>query len=309
MHFLARKGLILITSLFAVITLTFFLMHTLPGDPFMQDQAIPEEVHQALQRHYGLDQPLVVQFGQYLNALFHFDLGLSFKYPGRTVNQMIADGFPVTFTLGLEALFLAVSGGILFGALAALYHTHWQDRAIFLLTVLGISIPSFLLATLLQYFLAMQLDIFPVARWGSLAHSIMPAITLAAFPLAYITRLTRTHMIEVLQQDYITTARSKGLSPFQIIFKHAARNALIPVIAYLGPLMASIFTGSFVIEKIFGIPGIGQWFVNSISNRDYPVIMGMTIFYSALLMGGMWLADIVYTLFDPRIRWETAYDE
>ena len=300
-YFLKKLG-ILSLSLFVVATLTFFLMHMIPGDPFAQEKAIPEEILQAMKTHYGLDKPLIVQYFDYMQKLCHFDLGPSFKYEGRTVNEIIGEGFPVSLCLGLEALFLAVFLGILFGSFSAWKQGSWQDKATMSLAVLGLSIPSFLLATFLQYLLAMKLDILPVARWGSFSQSILPALSLAALPTAFIARLFRASMIEVLHQDYIQTAKSKGLSSLSIFYKHVLRNALLPVASYIGPLTASILTGSFAIEKIFGIPGLGQWFVLSITNRDYTVIMGTTLFYSAILMSCVFLIDLLYCWIDPRIK-------
>jgi oligopeptide transport system permease protein len=308
--YLAKKAVILILSLFTVATLTFFLMVSIPGDPFIQEKAVPEEILKAMYKHYGLDQPLYVQYGRYLKGLITWDLGPSFKYEGRTVSEIIEEGFPVSAILGLEALALSLIGGITVGAIAAFNHLRLKDHLMMSLAVLGISVPSFLLASFLQYFLAMQLDLLPVARWGSFAQTIMPAISLAAFPLAYIARLTRSNMIEVMNQDYILTAKSKGLSSFQILSRHILRNALLPVVTYLGPLTAAILTGSFAVEKIFGIPGLGQWFVMSITNRDYTVIMGTTMFWSALLLFMVFISDLLYCLIDPRIKLinrESAY--
>lgn len=307
--YLIKKGAILLASLFIVTTLTFFLMHAIPGDPFVQERAIPEEILKAMHKHYGLDQPLYIQFGKYLKGILSFEFGPSFKYEGRTVNDIISDGFPVSFYLGMEALCIAVFGGIFLGSIASLNHLRWHDHLTMALAVVGISVPSFILASFLQYFLAMKLDLLPVARWGDFSQSIMPAISLAALPMAFIARLTRSNMIEVMQQDYIQTAKSKGLNSFQIIFRHVTRNALLPVITYLGPLTAAILTGSFAIEKIFGIPGLGQWFVTSITNRDYTVIMGTTIFYSAILMLCVFLVDLLYCLIDPRIQIRKEIDE
>lgn len=298
---LLKKGGILLISLFLITTLTFFLMHAIPGDPFIQDRAIPEEILQALHKHYGLDKPLLTQYVQYLKEVVHGNLGPSFKYEGRTVNEIIKEGFPVSFCLGIESLFIAVLGGATIGSIAALYHMKPQDYLLMILAVIGISVPSFILATFLQYFFSMKLDIFPVARWGTFSHTILPALSLSALPLAFIARLTRANMVEVMQQDYIQTARAKGLNSFQILFCHALRNAFLPVVTYLGSLTAAVFTGSFAIEKIFGIPGLGQWFVLSITNRDYTVIMGMTIFYSTLLLGSVFIVDLLYCLIDPRI--------
>lgn len=306
--YLLKKGSILLFSLFVVATMTFFLMHAIPGDPFTQDRAIPEEILQAMYKHYGLDQPLIVQYGKYLKGLITLDLGPSFKYQGRTVNDIIREGFPVSLALGMEALFFAVISGITLGAIASFKHLRWQDHLTMVVAVLGISVPSFILATFLQYLFAMKLDLLPVARWGTFSQTILPALSLAALPMAFIARLTRANMIEVMQQDYIQTAKSKGLNSFQILWRHVLRNALLPVITYLGPLTAAVLTGSFAVEKIFGIPGLGQWFVMCITNRDYTVIMGTTVFYSAILMLAVFLVDILYCFLDPRIKFskETA---
>lgn len=301
-NFLFKKACILFVSLFLVATLTFFLMHAIPGDPFVQERAVPEEILKAMHKHYGLDQPLYIQYGKYLKGLFTLDLGPSFKYQGRTVNDIISEGFPISLTLGMEALFIALAAGITLGTIAALKHQRWQDHLAMLLGVIGISVPSFILATFLQYIFAMKLDLLPVARWGTFSQSLLPALSLAALPMAFIARLTRANMIEVLEQEFIQTAKSKGLSSFQIIWRHVLRNALLPVVTYLGPLSAAVVTGSFAVEKIFGIPGLGQWFVLCITNRDYTVIMGTTIFYSALLMFAVFLVDVLYCFIDPRIK-------
>ncbi len=299
---LLKKLVILAASLFAVVTLTFILTHSIPGDPFSDEETIPEEILKALHHYYGLDQPLHVQFGQYLANLLKGDLGISFKYQGRTANEVIGEGFPISLTLGLEALFIAIGTGVMLGSFAAFKRGKWQDQGAMLLAVIWISVPSFILATLLQYLFAMQFDWFPVARWGTFAQSVLPALSLAALPTAMIARLTRSSMVEVLQQDYILTAKSKGLNSFQMITRHALRNALLPVVTYLGPLTANVLTGSFVVEKIFGIPGLGQWFVMSVANRDYTLIMSLTIFYSAFLMVCVFIVDVVYSLLDPRIK-------
>ena len=302
--FLLKKSLILLISLFLITTITFFLMHSIPGDPFIQDKAIPEEILQSLHKHYGLDQPLTVQYFKFLRGILTGNLGPSFKYEGRMITDIIADGFPISFTLGMEALFISLACGITLGTFAALYRSKWQDHFSMILAVLWISIPSFLLATMLQYIFSMRLSLLPVARWGTFAHTILPALSLAALPTAVIARLTRANMAEVLGQDFVLTARSKGLSPGRVILRHVLRNSLLPILTYLGPLTVAILTGSFAVEKIFGIPGLGQWFVNSIMNRDYTVIMGVTLFYSALLIFWVFIIDFLYTLVDPRIRHE-----
>ena len=302
LKYLLKKLVILSASLLAVVLITFFLMHSIPGDPFTNEEAIPEEILTALNHHYGLDQPLHVQFGKYLANLLKGDLGPSFKYQGRTANEIISGSFPISITLGLEALLLSIGFGVALGSFAAFKRGDWQEQLTMLIAVLGISVPSFILATLLQYVFAMQLDWLPVARWGSFAQTILPALSIAALPTAIIARLTKSSMVEVLQQDYILTARSKGLKPFKVFFKHALRNALLPVVTYLGPLAANVLTGSIVIEKIFGIPGLGQWFVMSVSNRDYTIITSLTIFYSAVLMICVFIVDFVYSFLDPRIK-------
>ena len=301
-QFLLKKIIILLVSLFMVATLTFALMQMIPGDPFTQEKAVPEEILKAMYRHYGLDQPWYVQYWRYMKGLVTFDLGPSFKYQGRTVSEIIREGFPVSLTLGLEALLLSIFSGISLGCIAALKHAKWQDHFTMVFAVLGISVPSFILATFLQYFFAMKLDLLPVARWGTFDHSILPAIALAALPTAFIARLTRSNMVEIMQQDYVQTAQSKGLNSFQIVLHHCLRNALLPIVTYLGPLTTAILTGSFAVEKIFGIPGLGQWFVMSITNRDYTVIMGTTVFYSAILMLSVFLVDVLYCFIDPRIQ-------
>lgn len=301
-RFLSKKILILILSLFMVATLTFTLMQMIPGDPFTQEKAVPEEILKAMFHHYGLDQPWHVQYLKYMKGLITWDLGPSFKYQGRTVTEIIKEGFPVSMTLGLEALLLSIFCGVGLGCIASLKHLKWQDHFTMVIAVLGISVPSFILATFLQYLISMKLDLLPVARWGSFEHSILPAIALSALPMAFIARLTRSNMVEIMQQDYIQTAKSKGLNSFQIVTKHALRNALLPIVTYLGPLTTAILTGSFAVEKIFGIPGLGQWFVMSITNRDYTVIMGTTIFYSTILMVSVFLVDVLYCFIDPRIQ-------
>jgi len=300
--YITRKLAILFLSLFLIATLTFFLMKSIPGNPFLQEQAIPEEIMKSMFSHYGLDQPLYIQYVRYMKGLLTFDLGPSFKYENRSVNEIISNGFPVSASLGIESLFLSVVFGLFLGSIAAIFHSKWQDRSCMILAVLGISIPNFVLATFLQYLFAIKWNLLPVARWGTFQQSILPAISLAALPTAFIARLTRSSMIEVLQQDYIQTAIVKGLHPLKVFFRHVLKNSLLPVITYIGPLGATILTGSFVVEKIFGIPGLGGWFISSITNRDYTVIMGVTIFYSTFLLIFVFCIDLMYPFFDPRIR-------
>jgi oligopeptide transport system permease protein len=300
--YIGKRLLYMLLSLFVIITATFFLMRAAPGGPFTGEKKLPPEIEKNLNAYYGLDQPWYMQYFDYLVSIAQWDFGPSFKYKGQTVNDLISDGFPVSFVLGMEAIFLALAVGVFLGVIAALRHNKWPDYAAMVFAVLGISVPSFIMATFLQYVFAIKLGIFPVARWESFMHSILPAVALASTPTAFIARLTRSSMLEVLSNDYIRTAKAKGLSQQAIIFKHTLRNALMPVVSYMGPLSAGILTGSFIIEKIFGIPGLGSHFVLSISNRDYTVIMGVTVFYSILLLVSVFLVDIIYGLIDPRIK-------
>jgi oligopeptide transport system permease protein len=289
-------------ALWVIITITFFLMKAIPGDPFTQEKALPKEILQSLYEHYKLNDPWYIQYGNYLKGILTWNLGPSFKYKARTVNDIINTGFPISAILGLEAMLLAISCGIILGTIAALKQNQWQDYLCMVVAVIGISVPSFIMAAFLQYLLSIKLDLLPVARWGTFKQSIMPALALAALPTAFIARLTRANMVEVLSMDYIKTARSKGLSDLTVLIRHGMRNALLPVITYLGMLTANILTGSFIIEKIFGIPGLGQWFINSITNRDYTVIMGVTVFYSFILLSAIFIVDIAYSWIDPRIK-------
>lgn len=300
--FLTKRILILCFSLFLVASVTFFLMHNIPGDPFTQDAVIPEEILASMRKFYGLDDPWYVQYGRYLKNILTWNLGPSFKYEARTVNEIIAEGFPASLQLGLQAISVSMVLGILLGSFSALKKSRWQDRFFLILIAVGTSIPSFILATLFQFIFAMKLEWFPVARWGSFAQTILPTLALSAFPTAFIAKMLRTTMGEVLEQDYILTAKVKGLSSFHILFKHVIRNAILPIITYLGPLTASVITGSFIVEKIFAIPGLGGWFVSSVINRDYTAIMGVTIFYSSLLMICVLIVDVLYSLIDPRIE-------
>ncbi len=289
-------------SLFLIVSATFFLMRAAPGGPFSAEKKLPPEIEANLNEFYGFDQPLYVQYFDYLKSVATLDFGPSFKYKGQTVNDLISNGFPVSFMLGMEAILLALAFGVLLGVISALKHNKWQDYTAMIIAVLGISVPSFIMATALQYMFAMKLELFPVARWESWAHTFLPALALASTPMAFIARLTRSSMLEVLNNDYIRTAKAKGLSKPVITVKHAMRNAMLPVVSYIGPLTAGILTGSFVIEKIFGIPGLGLHFVTSITNRDYTVIMGVTVFYSILLLASVLIVDILYGLIDPRIK-------
>jgi len=289
-------------SLFILISLTFLLMKTMPGDPFSQEQSLTSEGHQALLKHHGLDLSYFNQYKKYIGAIFKGDLGTSLIYHNRTVNQLISESFPTSAYLGLQALLLASSLSLLIGLLTALKPNSWGDQLIQVGMALGISIPSFILATILQYLFSVKWHLLPLARWGTFSHTILPTLTLAALPAAFMTRLIRNNLLQVLQMDYIKTARAKGLHPFTILWKHALRNALLPVLSYLGPLVSVLLIGSFIVETIYSIPGLGQWYVKSVTNRDYPMIMGLTLFYSLVLMTLTFLVDIASGFLDPRMR-------
>lgn len=301
-RYLIKKALILLISLWCVVTGTFFLMHAIPGDPFIGERVIPQEVLKSLYAYFGLDQPLYIQYLKYLKGLLHGELGPSIVYQGRSVNQFIAEGFPISAQLGLQALLIAIPSGIFLGTWAAMKRGQWQDSTAMIISTIGVSVPNFVLSSLLQFLFCIKLHLLPVARWGDFEHTILPTLALAALPTAFIARLTRSNMVEVLQQDYIRTALAKGLPLFQISLRHGLRNAILPVITYLGPVTTQILTGSFMIEKIFAIPGLGQWMIHSINGRDYPMIMGLTVFFSGFLMITMFIVDLLYTLLDPRIR-------
>lgn len=303
LNVILRKFLYLILSIFTVMTLTFFLMKWIPGDPFQQEQALPTEIYQALRSHYGLNDSLFVQYIHYIQQLVFFDFGPSLIYKGQSVTKIIIDTFPISAVLGTTALLIAVPSGLLLGMIAAVRQNRWQDSLVASIAVIGVSVPSFVIATLLQYLFAIKLELLPIARWGSFSHIILPALSLAALPTAFIARMTRTKMIEEMKQGYVTTARSKGLSETTVVFSHVLRNILVPVLSYLGPLAASILTGSFIIEKIYGIPGLGYWFVTSVSNRDYPLIMGVTIFYCVILLLITFTVDMLTLYLDPRLAY------
>jgi dipeptide transport system permease protein len=302
LKYIAKRLLIMVLTLWVIVTLTFILMVTIPGSPLNSERNTNETVQANLEAHYNLDEPYYVQYFLYIKSIVTFDFGPSIKQPNQTVNELLGRGFPISFELGIITIVVALLSGIILGILAALRHNGIIDYLAISLAVLGISIPNFVLATLLIQKLAVDWNILPPATWSSPAHMILPVIALATGPMAIIARLTRSTMLEVLTQDYIKMARAKGLSPWKIVLKHALRNALMPVVTIMGTLLAGILTGTFVIEKIFAIPGMGRYFVESINQRDYPVIMGTTVFYSGFLIFMLFLVDIIYGILDPRIK-------
>ncbi|KJD44970.1 MULTISPECIES: ABC transporter permease [Paenibacillus] len=302
MYILKRLFTMLVT-LWIIVTLTFIIMHIIPGDPFSNDsKTIPEAVLQNMRARYNLDKPLAVQYVLYLKNLLVLDMGPSIQSKTTDVNMLIARGFPPSALLGIQSIVVAIIAGIALGTLAALHHNRPLDYISMFIAIVGISVPSFILAPLLIKYVAVKWHLLPVASWGTWQHTVLPSLALAVSPLAVIARFMRTSMLEVMHQEYIRTAKAKGLSSWAVVIRHGLRNALIPVLSFIGPLFASVITGTFVVEKIFAIPGIGKYFVDSIFNRDYPVIMGTTIFYSAILVVTLFLIDISYRLVDPRIK-------
>lgn len=300
--YIIKRVAISLITIWAIITITFILMHSVPGNPFRSESKMPPGVYENLLKKYGLDKPLHEQYVIYLKRLLKGDFGESMKSRVETVNDMIKRGFPVSAYLGLQALIIALCFGPALGAMAALNQNRWPDYLSMIIAILGISVPSFILGTVFIQFLARNISWLPIAGWGTFKHTILPSSALAMMPLAYIARLMRSSMLEVLGQDYIKTAKSKGISKGAVILKHAVRNAILPIISVLGTLVSNLLVGSFVVEKIFGIPGLGMAFVSSISNRDYTLIMGTTIFYAIILILMLLFVDIAYIFVDPRIK-------
>ena len=301
--FIIKRVLSTILTLFIIATITFFLMNMIPGGPFNTERASAKTV-EMMEAKYGLDKPLIEQYWMYLKRLVRLDLGDSYKRTGFTVNQILAEKFPVSASIGIVAILIAVLIGVPVGTLAAFKQNKPLDRVVMFIANLGIAVPNFVMATTLLFFFGVKLGWLPTLGLKSWKHFIMPALGLAFNPMCYISRLMRSSMLDVLRQDYIKTARAKGLSEKLVLFKHALRNAILPVVTYLGPLTAGILTGGFVIEQIFTIPGMGKFFVESINNRDYPLIMGVTLFYSALLVLMNLIVDLLYGIIDRRIKYE-----
>lgn len=300
--YIIKRFVMMILTLWIVITATFFLMRAIPGGPFSFDRVLPPSVEAALNAKYNLDKPLMAQYFDYLGGIVRFDFGPSYVYFGQTINDMIADGWPPSATLGLSATVLIIVVGLPLGIWAALRSNKLADRIIMVVSTIGVVVPSFVLATFLLYFFAVRLQILPTFGIDSWKGYILPTICLAVGSICGTARLTRSSMLDALSQDYVRTAQSKGLSPFRIIFAHVLRNSLIPVVTSLGMTFAALLTGTFAIEKIFAVPGLGRYFVDSIMNRDYTTVMGLTILSSAIMIVAGFLIDIVYVILDPRIK-------
>jgi len=301
-NYYVRRILSAVFTLFLVASITFFLMKAIPGGPFTREKPLPDEIIAMLEAKYNLDAPWYEQYFNYMKGLVTFNMGPSFQILGYTVNDLIASGLPYSAKVGGFATLLIIIVGVPVGILSALKQNKPVDYFVMFMATLGVTVPSFVVATLIIYFFAVQWGILPSNGVETWTGYIGPVIALSGYSLSFVARLTRSSMLEVLRQDYVRTARANGLSELSVIGKHALKNALIPVVTYIGPMVAAILTGSFVIERIFAVPGIGRYFVISVGNRDYTVIMGMTFFYAALYIVMVFLVDIVYSFIDPRIK-------
>lgn len=301
LKYVLKKVGIAILTVFVLATITFFLVKLLPGDPFLNDK-VPQKVQDLQRAYYGLDKPVVEQYFVYMNNLLHGDLGTSLKKVGRSVGDIIRDSFPVSASLGLTSFLLSQMIGILFGILCAQFKDKLPDYILMIVAILGIALPSMVLGPILRHYFGVKLMWLPVAGWGSFKQTILPVIVLAMSGVAGSTRSMRASMLAVTTQDYIKTARAKGLSPIKVVLRHQLKNSLVPIISNLGVALASVMMGSFVVESIFLIPGLGKYFVDCVTTLDYPLVMGLTIFYGTFLVTANLLIDILYGLLDPRIR-------
>ncbi|MEZ3470149.1 MAG: ABC transporter permease [Schaedlerella sp.] len=302
LKYIAKRIGLAIVTIWAVATITFFLMNMVPGGPFLSEKAISPQATAALEAKYGLDKPLFQQYLTYIGDALHGDLGDSLKQRGRTVADIILTKFPVSARVGGISVLVALTLGIPLGCIAALKRGKFTDSLISVVATCGIAVPSFVICTVLLYFFGVKLGVLPTLGIGTWKHYIMPVMALSFYPTAYIMRLMRSSMLDVLGQDYMRTAKAKGVSGFVSLFKHALRNAILPVVTYVGPMLAYTVTGSFVVEKIFTIPGLGGEFIRAINGRDYTLIMGTTIFLATLIIVMNVVVDIVYKLVDPRIK-------
>ena len=303
-RYLVKRMIMMLLTLFLITLLTFILMHAVPGGPFTSEKQVSKAVLDALNEKYKLNDPLWKQFIDYIGGLLRFDLGPSFKYHGKTVNDFIENGLPYSARLGAVTLVFVLLASIPMGIVSALKNGKWQDMLLMAIATIGVTIPSFVIATALIYLFSFKLGWTPVYGVDSWHGYILPVIAMGGYSISFMARLMRSSLLEVMGQDYIRTARAKGISETRVIFKHALRNALIPVVTVLGPTIANLLTGSFVIEKIFAIPGMGGYFVNSVTQRDYTTIVGMTVFYAAFLIAMVFIVDLFYCLIDPRIKYD-----
>ena len=302
--YLLKRVLYMLLTLFLVATITFFLMKLMPGTPYTNQAKMTASQIEIMNKQYGLDKPIWEQYLIYIFGMFHGDFGTSFQYSNQPVAYLISSRLGASMQLGLQAMIFGVFFGVILGAAAAIKHNTWADTGATVIAIIGKSVPNFVLAILLQYYIALKLGWFPIAGWGQFSNTILPTIALGVGPLAETARFIRTSMVEVLNSDYIELAKAKGLSKFEVVYHHALRNSLIPLVTLLGPYTVALMTGSMVIENVFNIPGIGEQFVKSIMTNDYPTIMGLTMVFSIGLVVVILITDIIYGLIDPRIRLE-----
>ncbi|SHJ31880.1 oligopeptide transport system permease protein [Clostridium cavendishii DSM 21758] len=300
--YILKRIVVSLITIWMVVTITFFLMRLLPGGPFSGEKKLPPSVQMNLEAKFGMNKPLGEQYTTYLKSVASGYLGPSMYYDGRSVNEIIATHFPTSAKLGVVSILFSLIIGIAMGIIAAIKQDKWQDRATMIISTIGVTVPSFVLATILMYIFAVKLNLVPALGLNGASSYILPTIALSGYNMAFIARLSRSSLVEVIRQDYIRVARAKGMSGKTVIVKHALRNSLIPVVTYTGPIVAMVLTGSFVIESIFGIPGIGKEFVTSIGSRDYTLTLGLTVFFSSFLVVCNLIVDILYGIIDPRIK-------
>lgn len=301
LRYILKRFCISLVTLLVLVTAVFFLVRMVPGDPFISDKLTPE-IRENMLRYWGFDQPLYVQYLRYVGNLLRGDLGISMHYNSVPVTRLIADAFPTSADLGLRALLLACITGITLGIVSALNRGKWLDYACIIIAIIGVSLPDFIMGYLLQYVFGLKLKWLPIAQWKGFAYTILPTLALSFYTTALLTRIMRASMLDVVHQDFIKVAKAKGLSTFQIVWRHQIRNAILPVVTILGPIAAAILTGTFVIESIYAVPGMGKYYVLGIQNLDYSQILGLTVFYGAFLVMANFAVDIVYGFVDPRIR-------
>jgi len=300
-RYIIKRLFISIVTIFVLAGIVFFLIRLLPGDPFLNEK-VPEEIQERMREYYGLNEPVIVQFFTYLKNLIRGDMGYSLRYKNRSVNEILFEAFPYSADLGIRATIFALIIGVFLGIVAAKNKGRKWDNISMIIAIIGVSVPSFIIGSLLQYFLAVKLKILPVAQYTSFRHTLMPTFALGLNTLAVLARLMRTSMIEVVSMDFIKNARAKGLSELQITWKHQIRNAILPVVTILGTTVAALLTGTFVIENIFAIPGLGKHYVLGIQNLDYSMVSGLTLFFGTFLVATQFIVDILYGFIDPRIR-------
>lgn len=302
-RYIMKRVAYMLITLFVITALTFFLMHSIPGDPLAyMAKKLPEQTRANYYEKYGLDKPVYQQFGIFIkNILTKGDFGESLRYPGRSVSETIVNGSKVSATVGFQALFFGVAIGIILGVIAALFRNRWPDYVVMIIAIMGVTIPVFVFASVIQYVFTVKFRMFPTTGWGSMKEMVLPVFTLAIGSIAGYARYMKSSVLEVINQDYILTAQAKGVSEFNVVWKHVMRNSIIPAITLLGPEIAAVFTGAFVTEKMFGIPGLGFYYVSSINDRDYTMIIGTTVFYAFLFVIVQLVVDILYGVVDPRI--------